>query len=178
MTATPILWQPTPSEIKKSELSNFANWVKSHHGFDWRDKYRNLWSWSVEHPDLFWDSIWQWHGVIGRKGKRLLINRDKIPGAQFFPDSTLNFAENLLMNADSQAALSSHHEDGTIETLTRKELKERVTALAGWMQSQGVIKGDRVAAYIPNIQQAVETMLAAASLGAVSYTHLTLPTKA
>ena len=97
MTATPILWQPTPSEIKKSELSNFANWVKSHHGFDWRDKYRNLWSWSVEYPDLFWDSIWQWHGVIGRKGKRLLINRDKIPGAQFFPDSTLNFAENLLL---------------------------------------------------------------------------------
>ena len=167
MITTPILWQPTPSEIKKSELSNFANWVKSHHGFDWRDKYRNLWSWSVEHPDLFWDSIWQWHGVIGRKGKRLLINRDKIPGAQFFPDSTLNFAENLLINADDQAAISSHHEDGTIETLTRKELKERVTALAGWMQSQGVVKGDRVAAYIPNIHQAVETMLAAASLGAI-----------
>ncbi|MDC3014308.1 acetoacetate--CoA ligase, partial [Alphaproteobacteria bacterium] len=72
-----------------------------------------------------------------------------------------------LINADGQAALSSHHEDGNIETLTRKELKERVTALAGWMQSQGVIKGDRVAAYIPNIQQAVETMLAAASLGAI-----------
>ena len=78
MTATSILWQPTPSEIEKSELSNFANWVKSHHGFDWRNKYRNLWLWSVEYPDLFWDSIWQWHGVIGRKGKRLLINRDKI----------------------------------------------------------------------------------------------------
>ncbi len=167
MTATSILWQPTPSEIEKSELSNFANWVKSHHGFDWRNKYRNLWLWSVEYPDLFWDSIWQWHGVIGRKGKRLLINRDKIPGAQFFPDSSLNFAENLLINADGQAALSSHHEDGTIETLTRKELKERVTALAGWMQSQGVVKGDRVAAYIPNIRQAVETMLAAASLGAI-----------
>ena len=105
--------------------------------------------------------------LLGVKGKRLLINRDKIPGAQFFPDSTLNFAENLLINADGQAAISSHHEDGTIETLTRKELKERVTALAGWMQSQGVIKGDRVAAYIPNIEQAVETMLAAASLGAI-----------
>ena len=87
MTAPPILWQPTQKEIEKTELTNFANWVKKHYGFDWARRYENLWSWSVEYPDLFWEAIWQWHGVIGKKGKRILIDKDKLPGAQFFPDA-------------------------------------------------------------------------------------------
>ena len=167
MTAPPILWQPTELEIEQTELTNFANWVKKHYGFDWAKRYENLWSWSVEYPDLFWEAIWQWHGVIGKKGKKILIDRDKLPGAQFFPDAHLNFAENLLHNPSNEIALSSHHEDGKIETLTRKKLKENVAALAGWMRSQGLCKGDRVAAYIPNIQQSVVAMLAASSLGAI-----------
>ena len=158
MTVPSILWQPTQSEIEKTKLTDFANWVKTHHGFDWGKRYENLWSWSVECPELFWESIWHWHGIIGNKGNRILINKNNLPGAQFFPDATLNFAENLLQNADDQLALSSHHENGKVETLTRRELKENVAALAGWMQSQGLSKGDRVAAYIPNIQQAVVTM--------------------
>ena len=166
--ATPsILWQPTNAEINNAELTNFAHWVAQNHGFDWQERYEDLWRWSVEHSDLFWKSIWEWHGVVGNAGERLLINKDKMPGAQFFPDATLNFAENLLQNSDSHIALSSHHEDGRIEQLSRKELKENVLALAGWMRSQGVGKGDRVVAYIPNIQQAVVTMLATASLGAI-----------
>ena len=167
MTAQSKLWQPTQSEIEKTELTDFANWVKTHHGFDWKKRYEDLWSWSVEYPELFWDSIWRWHSVLGNKGNKILINKDKLPGAKFFPDATLNFAENLLQNADDQLALSSHHENGKVETLTRRELKKNVLALAGWMKSQGLGKGDRVAAYIPNIQQAVVTMLAAASLGAI-----------
>ncbi len=167
MTAQSKLWQPTQSEIEKTELTDFANWVKTHHGFDWEKRYEDLWSWSVEYPELFWDSIWRWHSVLGNKGNKILINKDKLPGAQFFPDATLNFAENLLQNANDQLALSSHHENGKVETLTRRELKKNVLALAGWMKSQGLGKGDRVAAYIPNIQQAVVTMLAAASLGAI-----------
>lgn len=166
--ATPsILWQPTNAEINNAELNNFAYWVAQNHGFDWQERYEDLWRWSVEHSDLFWKSIWEWHGVVGNAGERLLINKDKMPGAQFFPDATLNFAENLLQNSDSHIALSSHHEDGRIEQLSRKKLKENVLALAGWMRSQGVSKGDRIAAYIPNIQQAVVTMLATASLGAI-----------
>ena len=148
-----ILWQPTDAEIENSELTNFAHWVQKNHGFDWQKRYENLWHWSVEHSDLFWKSIWEWHGVVGDSGERLLINKDKMPGAQFLPDATLNFAENLLQNSDSHIAISSHHEDGRIDQLSRKELKENVLALAGWMRSQGVSKGDRIAAYIPNIQQ-------------------------
>ena len=57
MTAHSKLWQPTQLEIEKTELTDFANWVKTHHGFDWEKRYEDLWSWSVEYPELFWDSI-------------------------------------------------------------------------------------------------------------------------
>ena len=167
MTPNPILWHPSRAQIDNAEITDFANWVERNHGFNWQQVYNRLWSWSVEHSDLFWKSIWDWHGIIGHQGERILINPDKIPGAQFFPDATLNFAENLLQQADDQIAISSHHEKGTSEQLTRATLKHDVMALAGWMQSKGVGKGDRVAAYIPNIQQAVVTMLATASLGAI-----------
>ena len=167
MTAAPILWQPTQTEIEKTEITDFGNWVRKHHKFDWENRYENLWSWSIEYPELFWESVWLWHGVIGNKGSVILKYKDKLPGAKFFPNATLNFAENLLQNANDRLAVSSHHENGKVETLSRKELKENVLALAGWMQTKGLGKGDRVAAYIPNIQQAVVTMLATASLGAI-----------
>ena len=167
MAIPSILWQPTVSEIENAEITNFADWVKQNYGFDWQERYEDLWHWSIKHSDLFWKSIWEWHGVVGDTGQRLIINKEKMPGAKFFPDATLNFAENLLQNSDGHIAISSHHEDGRIEQLSRKELKENVLALAGWMRSQGVSKGDRIATYIPNIPQAIVTMLAAASLGAV-----------
>jgi acetoacetyl-CoA synthetase len=92
---------------------------------------------------------------------------DKMPGAEFFPDARINFAENLLVNADQRPAICAHGEDGRVTRLTRAELKQKVWALAGWLEEQGVVPGDRVAAYTPNSVEAVITMLATASLGAV-----------
>ena len=90
-----------------------------------------------------------------------------MPGAQFFPDARLNYAENMLADADDRPAFIAYGEDGRCTRLSRKELREKALALAGWMQAKGIKKGDRVAAYIPNNETAVIAMLATASLGAI-----------
>ncbi|MGB1400171.1 MAG: AMP-binding protein, partial [Candidatus Puniceispirillaceae bacterium] len=160
-----LLWQPQNPE--KTQIYQFASHIKTRHGFDWHEEYEQLWQWSVDAPDIFWSALWDWHGVIGDKGTRLLIDKDKMPGAQFFPDARLNYAENMLADADDRPAFIAYGEDGRCTRLSRKELREKALALAGWMQAKGIKKGDRVAAYIPNNETAVIAMLATASLGAI-----------
>jgi acetoacetyl-CoA synthetase len=161
------LWTPTQVQIDKAEVTDFASFVQEKTQFYWHQDFQSFWQWSVDHMPEFWDLLWDWHGIIGDKGGRILANPNKMPGAEFFPDAQINFAENLLADADDRLAISAHGEDGRITRLTRAELKQQVLALAGWLQGYGVTPGDRVAAYTPNCIEAVITMLATASLGAV-----------
>ena len=154
-------------QIDKAEVTDFASFVQEKTQFNWHQDFQSLWQWSVEHMPEFWDLLWDWHGIIGDKGGRILANPNKMPGAEFFPDAQINFAENLLADADDRLAISAHGEDGRITRLTRAELKQQVLTLAGWLRGHGVTPGDRVAAYTPNCIEAVITMLATASLGAV-----------
>ena len=154
-------------QIDKAEVTDFASFVQEKTQFYWHQDFQSLWQWSVDHMPEFWDLLWDWHGIIGDKGGRILANPNKMPGAEFFPDAQINFAENLLADADDRLAISAHGEDGRITRLTRAELKQQVLALAGWLKGHGVTPGDRVAAYTPNCVEAVITMLATASLGAV-----------
>ena len=161
------LWTPTQAQIDNAEVTNFASFVQAKTQFDWNQDFQSLWQWSVDHMPEFWNLLWDWHGIIGDKGDRVLDGAEKMPGAEFFPDARINFAENLLADADEQLAITAHGEDGRVTRLTRAELKQQVLALAGWLQDHGVTAGDRVAAYTPNTVEAVITMLATASLGAV-----------
>ena len=105
--------------------------------------------------------------MTGEKGARYLIDEDQMPGASFFPDASVNYAENMLADADGSPALIAYGEDGRCTRLSRAELKTKVMALAGWMHSQGVGRGDRVAAYLPNGEHALIAMLATAALGGI-----------
>ena len=160
-----LLWQP--HEIEKTQIYQFSVYLDDQHGFDWGGDYERLWQWSVDYPELFWSSLWDWHGIIGDKGKRLLADANKMPGAQFFPDAQINYAENMLRDADDSPAFIAYGEDGRCTRLTRREVQHRTLALAGWMQSKGIGKGDRVAAYLPNCETTLIAMLATASLGAI-----------
>ena len=160
-----LLWQP--QEIEKTQIYQFSVYLDDQHGFDWGGDYERLWQWSVDYPELFWSSLWDWHGIIGDKGKRLLADANKMPGAQFFPDAQINYAENMLRDADNSPAFIAYGEDGRCTRLTRREVQHRTLALAGWMQSKGIGKGDRVAAYLPNCETTLIAMLATASLGAI-----------
>lgn len=166
------LWAPTKDEIKHSELADFAAYLKSKADVDWQGDYEKLWAYSTEDAASFWAHLWDWHGVIGDKGSIALRNENKMLGGQFFPNGSINYAENMLANADMQTAIIAHREEGPAHPegrveLSRQELKAQVMALAGWLKAQGVKAGDRVAAYTPNIPEAVVTMLATATIGAV-----------
>ena len=141
-----LLWTPDGSH---SEIDSYASFVKSEKGFDWAGDYHKLWQWSVQEKDVFWSSLWDWHDVIGEKGTRLLINKNQMPGARFFPDASVNYAQNMLAEADDRPAIIAYGEDGRCTRLTRAELKTTVMALAGWMQSKGSAK---VTALLPTCQ--------------------------
>ena len=162
-----LLWSPAPDASATSQVAEFASFVAARTGMDWQGDFQKLWRWSADQNVTFWDLFWDWHGVIGDKGHRPIENEHAMPGARFFPDASLNYAENMLANADDRLALSAHYEDGRHVRLTRRQLKDRVMRLAGWMQAHGITKGDRVAAYVPNVPEAVIAMLATAALGGI-----------
>src|SRR5690606_11976391 len=112
--------------------------------------YAELHAWSVERSDEFWKSIWDYFKIIGERGERIVVNPDQIPGAQWFPDAQLNFAENLLRYNDDHVALIFRGENGARDQHTYAELRSEVAALAAAMKRHGVQPGDRVAAMVPN----------------------------
>ncbi|MEQ8250549.1 MAG: acetoacetate--CoA ligase [Oceanibaculum nanhaiense] len=169
MTDTP-LWQPSPDRIAQANVTRFMAEVANRHGAKAAD-FPALWQWSVDHSPEFWDLVWDYCGVIGEKGGgekdgRILIDADRMPGAQFFPDAKLNFAENLLRKNDETDAIIFWGEDKVKRRLSWRALNEAVSRLAQALKVEGVGKGDRVAAYMPNLPETVIAMLAASSLGA------------
>lgn len=171
MKTARLLWSPSDAFIANSEVSDFAKFIQRKTGFDWAGDFQSLWAFSVAEPTAFWDGLWDWHGIIGARTGPVLVDGDQMPnkmsGAKFFPQARLNFAENLLHDADDRLAITAYSENGESVRLSRADLRGRALRLAGWMTAQGVGEGDRVAAYIPNIAEAVITMLAAASIGAI-----------
>ncbi len=131
-------------------------------GFD------ELYRWSVEHPDRFWEAVWQFCGICAtREPDRTVDDALKMPGAQWFPGAMLNFAENLLRYRDGQEALVSWNENGRQSTLTYNELHAQVALLATALREAGLRPGDRVAGFLPNIPETIIAMLATASIGAL-----------
>ncbi|MBX3490155.1 acetoacetate--CoA ligase [Parvibaculum sp.] len=160
------LWSPAPDRIAASAMSAFMKRVNENHGAA-LDDYDALHRWSVAHPDLFWNEIWEDSAVIGDKGGIVLSDGDKMPGARFFPEARLNFAENLLRGEGEAPALLFNNEGRMAAPVSRAQLRADVARLAAALKSWGVAPGDRVAAFMPNCPEAIVAMLAAASLGAV-----------
>jgi acetoacetyl-CoA synthetase len=130
--------------------------------------YADLHAWSVEAPEQFWTAVWDFCGVIGERGAGpVLVDAEKMPGARWFPDARLNFAENLLRDSSNPDALVFWGENKVKRTLSRAELRQHVAQFAAALRDVGVVAGDRVAAYLPNLPETLIAMLAAASLGAV-----------
>jgi acetoacetyl-CoA synthetase len=129
--------------------------------------FRDLHAWSVANREDFWELVWDFCGVIGSKGGRRLIDGDRMPGASFFPDATLNFAENLLRPFDAAEAIVFRGEDKATSRLTHRQLSDLVSRLQQALKAAGVGKGDRVAAMLPNLPETIALMLAVTSIGAV-----------
>lgn len=160
-----ILWQPDEARIAASRMASFAAAVDV--PLEGKDGgYDALWRWSVQRREPFWSAIWDECEVVGDKGETIL-GEDVMPGAVWFPEASLNFAENLLRFEGAEDALIFRGETGTRRTLSRDGLREAVRSLQQQLQAWGVKPGDRVAGFLPNSEHAVIAMLAASSLGAV-----------
>jgi acetoacetyl-CoA synthetase len=166
MAVAKPLWEPSQTRIEEANLTRFARTAVR----DWQLKlndYPSFYRWSAEHPEQFWQSIWKFSAVRGAPGTRVLVDGDKMPGARFFPDGVLNFAENLLRRRDGADAIVFWGEDKVRRRLTHAQLYGEVSRLAQALRAAGVQAGDRVAAYLPNMPEAIIGMLAATSLGAL-----------
>jgi acetoacetyl-CoA synthetase len=160
------LWTPSAERIAAALVSDFMREVNERHGLELGD-YAGLHRWSVDHLEQFWTAVWDFGGVIAEtRGERVLVDGDKMPGARFFPDARLNFAENLLRTNDDSDAIVFRGEDRVRRRLTRRELNDAVSRVQQALTASGVGVGDRVAAFMPNMPETVIAMLAAASLGA------------
>ena len=164
---TAPLWEPSRERIEQANLTAFMAAVTAEWGTKLTD-YESLWQFSVEQPEKFWSSVWSHCGVIAEtRGEVVIENLDRMPGARFFPDARLNFAENLLRRRDDSPAIIFRGEDRVRRTLTHKQLYDAVSRLAQGLHAQGVGQGDRVGGYLPNMPETIIGMLATASIGAV-----------
>lgn len=160
------LWQPDQERMQQSNLQHFMAEVNRFHGLQLHS-YAQLYQWSVEKTTRFWPLVWQHCGVKGELGNIVAENRQEMQRTRWFPDSRLNFAENLLRRQDDTPAIISRIEGNPSQTLSWRELADQVARLAQWLRSQGIGRGDVVAAYLPNIPETVVAMLATTSLGAI-----------
>jgi acetoacetyl-CoA synthetase len=154
------LWQPNPNTVGDTRMAMFMQAMG--HG-----RYADLWQWSIDQPEVFWSKLWDFCGAVGDKGQTVLRDGDRMPGARWFPEARLNYAENLLKNRDEGEALVFWGEDKVKRRLSRAELYAEVARFQRFLVDAGVGEGDRVAGYLPNLPETLIAMLAATSLGAI-----------
>lgn len=147
-------------------MARYMRWLGETRGLGFSD-YESLWRWSVDDTEAFWASIWEYFNIRARRPYRRVLAERTIQGARWFEGALINYAEHALLRRDDQTALIAHSETRASTTLSYRELAESVASAAAGLRRLGVGKGDRVAALVPNIPEAVIGLLACASIGAV-----------
>jgi len=167
MAEPDILWTPSAETIESAFATQFARQMLRKHRLD-LNSYPEFYRWTVDNPETFWSEVWDFCGVIAsRKGGTVLVDGDRMPGARWFPEARLNFAENLMRRGDRGDAFVLWDERGFRRRLSYSDLTSEVSRAAQALQALGLRAGDRAAAFIPNIPEAAVLALAAMSLGIV-----------
>jgi acetoacetyl-CoA synthetase len=164
-----ILWQPTERSVRDARITHYAAWLARGGGPD-LSGYDEIWRWSVTEPAEFWASLWDYFGVLGHRGDGPVLSGGPMPDVSWFAGTTLNYARNALRTAQTEpgrTAVIYRSESGREGTLSYGELAADVARVRAALRALGVTKGDRVAAYLPNIPEALVGLLAVASLGAI-----------
>ncbi|MGW7415142.1 acetoacetate--CoA ligase [Streptomyces sp. NPDC054863] len=181
MTSTPAtnpasqpapLWQPSPDRIAEAAVTRFQAWAADRYGAPAEGGYDALHRWSVTELDTFWKAVADWFDIRFSTPYETVLGDRTMPGAQWFPGATLNYAEHALRTAEDPAraddpALLHVDESQNVEPVTWSELRRQVGSLAAELRTLGVQPGDRVSGYLPNIPQAITALLATAAVGAV-----------
>ncbi|NIA31957.1 MAG: AMP-binding protein, partial [Actinobacteria bacterium] len=162
-----ILWKPDPEIAAKTQIAEFQSVINATFSKHF-SSYAELHDWSVKNPAPFWESIWIYMDILfSQPYTQVVDDAKKMPGAKWFSDAKLNFAENLLRYRDDHIALVFYGEDQVRFSLSYGELYDQVARCADALKAQGVNKGDRVAGFMPNRPETIIAMLATASIGAI-----------
>jgi acetoacetyl-CoA synthetase len=161
------LWSPSPARREAANVTRFLKWLAERHGIELSD-YSQLWQFSVEELEPFWSAVWAFYDVRSQSPYTSVLSGRTMPGSRWFAGARLNYAEHVLDRAArTSAGLVYVTETGSPVELSAERLRLQVGAMAASLRELGVRPGDRVAAYLPNIPEAVIAMLATASIGAV-----------
>jgi len=169
MTDPEVLWRPPADILARSRIGHYLAWLDATHGRRFAS-YDELWRWSVDDLPGFWGSVWEHFAIQSAGGYERVIGDQQMPGASWFPGARLNYAEHALRlteRAEADVVVIAHSQTRPPMTLSVTELRERVSRARAGLQRLGVGRGDRVAAYLPNVPEAVVAFLATASLGAI-----------
>lgn len=166
-SAPPILWSPDAGRVERAQLTRFTRWLAAERGVEVAD-YDALWRWSVDELEQFWAAIWDYFEVIAHTPYERVLGSREMPGAQWFPGATLNYAEHVFRGRDDAAVAIRHaSETRPLAELRWGELKALTARIAAALRAEGVGPGDRVVAYAPNVPETIAALLACASIGAI-----------
>ncbi len=160
------LWEPSAERIAAARMTAFMRAVEAEQSTPIPD-YAALWRWSVENREAFWRTVWNFCGAIGDPGDAPVAGGERMPGARWFPEGRLNFAENCLRLRGAEDAIVFWGEDKVRRRLSRDELYAQVSRTAQALRAAGVKEGDRVAGYLPNLPETIIGALAASAIGAI-----------
>jgi acetoacetyl-CoA synthetase len=162
-----LLWEPSAELVERSRLTEFSRWLQRERGLSFAG-YDELWRWSVDDVDGFWSAIWEFFEVRADGDPSPVLASREMPGARWFPNTSLNYAEHVFAGkADGEVAILHASELRDLGELRWGDLRRQVAATAARLRALGVGRGDRVVAYLPNIPEAIVAFLATASIGAV-----------
>ena len=165
-TSPDVLWAPTPGSIAETNIGRFVAWLHSE-GKGTFDSYDALWRWSVDDIAGFWAAVWAFFDVQASVPYSHVLDHATMPGTKWFVGARLNYAEHILRHHGDRPAIIGHSQTRLAAMLTWDELSEQVGRARAGLQRLGVGRGDRVAAYLPNVPETIVAFLATASLGAV-----------
>ncbi len=162
-----LLWTPSPERVERATITRYGRWLESTRGLTF-DDYAAMWRWSVDDLEAFWGSIAEFFEVRFDSEPTAVLGSGSMPGAEWFPGATLNYAEHIFRGKhDDALAVQFASESRSLDSWTWGRLRAETASVAAGLRASGVGPGDRVAAYMPNIPETVAAFLACASIGAV-----------
>jgi len=161
------LWKINRKKLNKTNLASYSSFIRQNYEIPFGNDFNKIWKWSINNPQLFWKSIWGFTKVKGILGKITLKKSNTFFKNRFFHDSKLNYAQNLLKKNNTKPAIIFKSENGYRTELSWKNLNFKVSQISNWMESNGIKKGDRIAAYLPNIPETVTAYISSAAIGAI-----------
>jgi acetoacetyl-CoA synthetase len=166
MESVRLLWTPNEKVKQEANLVQYISWLKNNRALSFSD-YHDLWKWSVENVNLFWQTLWEYFDIL-HEGSYTQVSKGEMPRVQWFEGTRLNYAEHVFRKeSNTQPAIVYKSESSAIKQISWKELRTSVSSLQSFLKEQGVTQGDTVTAYLPCIPEATIALLATSSLGAI-----------